>query len=220
MNKIDIKIATAFLEAMIPAAATKDHRYYLNGVHLNSEAKRLESTDGCCALMVDYPLPDALDKNIILPIKFVIDIVKIAKASAQTFITITYNPDDKSLATATHLSKTVDGKYPPIDKALPAYYSDAKPTTPIDTKFIEVFSKAMKPLMTAKKAGGRAKTNTTPIAWLPKYGSDTEEGERSRAVVEYDGLTFVVIGLNNYTADYYKISAADVLSRLSESEND
>lgn len=214
MNKIDIKIATAFLEAMIPAAATKDRRYYLNGVHLNAEAKRLESTNGYCAVMVDYPLPDALDKNIILPIKFVIDIVKIAKAAKKPFITITYNPDDKSLATATHLSKTVEGNYPPMDKVMPGYYSDAKPITPIDTKFVEVFHKTMTPLMNAKNT----KNNKTLIAWMPKYGSDTEEGERTRVVVEYDGLTFVVMGLNNYTADHYKISATDIISKLNELE--
>lgn len=196
---IKIKIATVYLTAMLAVAPTKDVRSYLNGVHLNAKDKKLEATDGYAALTINYPLPDELAENIILPVAFVADCVKVAKAAKLNFVTIEYNPKDGSLKTALHNSVVLLNQFPKIERIFPKRYD--QPSCFIDTKFINIFHNVMKPLVAVFKS---------PSVWNPAYG--LLNGDRICAVMQWKDISFIVMGCRVDEDDYF--STTDVLERL------
>ena len=196
---IKIKIATAYLTSMLAVAPTKDFRSYLNGVHLNAKDKKLEATDGYVALTINYPLPDELEENIILPVTFVVDCVKVAKAAMQNFVTIEYNPKDGSLKTALHNSVVLRNQFPKLERIFPNQYD--QPSCFIGTKFINIFHNVMKPLVAVFKS---------PSVWNPAYGSSN--GNHICAVMQWKDVSFVVMGFKIEENDAF--STADVLERL------
>lgn len=196
---IKIKIATVYLTAMLAVAPTKEIRSYLNGVHLNAKDKKLEATDGYAALTINYPLPDELAENIILPVAFVADCVKVAKAAKQNFVTIEYNPKDGSLKTALHNSVVLRNQFPKLERIFPNQYD--QPSCFIDTKFINIFHNVMKPLVAVFKS---------PSVWNPAYG--LSNGIRICAVMQWKDISFIVMGFKIEENDAF--STADVLKRL------
>ena len=196
---IKIKIATAYLTSMLAVAPTKDFRSYLNGVHLNAKDKKLEATDGYVALTINYPLPDELEENIILPVTFVVDCVKVAKAAMQNFVTIEYNPKDGSLKTALHNSVVLRTQFPKLERIFPNQYD--QPSCFIDTKCINIFHNVMKPLVAVFKS---------PSVWNPAYG--LSNGNRICAVMQWKDVSFIVMGFKIEENDAF--STADVLERL------
>ena len=195
---IKIKIATVYLTAMLAAAPKKDFRSYLNGVHLNAKAKKLEATDGHVALIINYPLPDELAENIILPVSFVADCVKVAKAAKQNFVTIEYNPTDGSLKTALHNSVVLRDPFPKLESIFPKQYD--QPSCFVDTKFINIFHNVMKPLVAVFKSTS---------VWNPAYG--LLAGNRICAVMQWKDISFIVMGKIKKNDAF---STADVLERL------
>ena len=196
---IKIKIATAYLTSMLAVAPTKDFRSYLNGVHLNAKDKKLEATDGYVALTINYPLPDELEENIILPVTFVVDCVKVAKAAMQNFVTIEYNPKDGSLKTALHNSVVLRNQFPKLERIFPNQYD--QPSCFIGTKFINIFHNVMKPLVAVFKS---------PSVWNPAYGLSGRS--RICAVMQWKDVSFIVMGFKIEENDAF--STADVLERL------
>lgn len=196
---IKIKIATVYLTAMLAVAPTKDFRSYLNGVHLNAKDKKLEATDGYVALTINYPLPDELAENIILPVAFVADCVKVAKAAKQNFVTIEYNPKDGSLKTALHNSVVLRNLFPKLERIFPNQYD--QPSCFIDTKFINIFHNVMKPLVAVFKSTS---------VWNPAYG--LSKGNHICAVMQWKDISFIVMGFKIEENDAF--STADVLERL------
>lgn len=196
---IKIKIATAYLTSMLAVAPTKDYRSYLNGVHLNAKDKKLEVTDGHAALTINYPLPDELEENIILPVTFVVDCVKVAKVARQNFVTIEYNPKDGSLKTALHNSVVLRNQFPKLERIFPNQYD--QPSCFIDTKFINIFHNVMKPLVAVFKS---------PSVWNPAYG--LSNGNSICAVMQWKDVSFIVNGFKIEENDAF--STADVLERL------
>ena len=180
---------------MLAVAPTKDFRPYLNGVHLNAKDKKLEATDGYAALTINYPLPDELTENIILPVSFVSDCVKVAKAAKQNFVTIEYNPEDGSLKTALHNSVVLQNQFPKIERIFPKQYD--QPSCFIDTKYINIFHNVMKPLV-------------SPSVWNPAYGLTS--GGNICAVMQWKDISFIVMGFKIKEKDTF--STADVLKRL------
>ena len=193
---IKIKIATVYLTAMLAVAPKKDFRSYLNGVHLNAKDKKLEATDGYVALTINYPLPDELAENIILPVEFVVDCVKEAK---HNFVTIEYNPKDGSLKTALHNSVVLQNQFPKLERIFPNQYD--QPSCFIDTKFINIFHNVMKPLVAVFKS---------PSVWKPEYG--LSNGGNICAVMRWKDISFIVKG-----EEKDAFSTADVLERLDNS---
>ena len=196
---IKIKIATAYLTSMLAVAPTKDFRSYLNGVHLNAKDKKLEATDGYVALTINYPLPDELEENIILPVTFVVDCVKVAKAAKQNFVTIEYTPKDGSLKTALHNSVVLLNQFPKLERIFPNQYD--QPSCFIDTKFINIFHNVMKPLVAVFKS---------PSVWNPAYG--LSNGNSIYAVMQWKDVSFIVTEFKIEENDAF--STADVLERL------
>lgn len=196
---IKIKIATVYLTAMLAVAPKKDFRSYLNGVHLNANDKKLEATDGHVALTINYPLPDELAENIILPVAFVADCVKVAKAAKQNFVTIEYNPTDGSLKTALHNSVVLPDQFPKLERIFPKRYD--QPSCVIDTEFINIFHNVMKPLVAVFKSTS---------VWNPAYGLLI--GDRICAVMQWKDISFIVMGSKIEENDAF--STADVLERL------
>ena len=196
---IKIKIATVHLTAMLAVAPTKDFRSYLNGVHLNAKDKKLEATDGYAALTINYPLPDELEENIILPVAFVADCVKVAKAAKLNFVTIEYNPKDGSLKTALHNSVVLRNQFPKLERIFPNQYD--QPSCFIDTKFINMFHNAMKPLVAVFKSHS---------VWKPAYG--LSNGNSICAVMQWKDISFIIMGFKIEENDAF--STADVLERL------
>ena len=196
---IKIKIATVYLTAMLAVAPTKNFRSYLNGVHLNAKDKKLEATDGHVALTINYPLPDELAENIILPVAFVADCVKVANAAKQNFVTIEYNQKDGSLKTALHNSVVLRNQFPKLERIFPNQYD--QPSCFIDTKFINIFHNVMKPLVAVFKSTS---------VWNPAYGSSN--GNHICAVMQWKDISFIVMGFKIEENDAF--STADVLERL------
>ena len=196
---IKIKIATAYLTSMLAVAPTKEFRSYLNGVHLNAKDKKLEATNGYVALTINYPLPDELEENIILPVTFVVDCVKVAKAAKQNFVTIEYNPKDGSLKTALQNSVVLLNQFPKLERIFPNQYD--QPSCFIDTKFINIFHNVMKPLVAVFKS---------PSVWNPAYG--LSNGNRICAVMQWKDVSFIVTEFKIEENDAF--STADVLERL------
>lgn len=197
---INIEIATVYLTAMLAVAPTKASHVYLNGVHLNAKDKKLEATDGYVALTINYPLTDELTENIILPVGFVADSVKVAKARGQNFVTIEYNPKDGSLKTALHNSVVLLNQFPKIERIFPKRYD--QPSCFIDTKFINIFHNVMKPLVAVFK---------TACVWNPVYGL-SHGGHNTCAVMQWKDISFIVMGFKIEENDAF--STADVLERL------
>ena len=195
---IKIEIATVYLTAMLAVAPTKDISSYLNGVHLNAKDKKLEATDGYVALTINYPLPDELAENIILPATFVADCVKVAKAAKQNFVTIEYNQTDGSLKTALHNSQVLRNQFPKIERIFPNQYD--QPACFIDTKFINIFHNVMKPLVAVLK---------TTSAWKPMYGLSNGN---ICAVMQWKDISFIAMGIKIKEEDAF--STADVLERV------
>ena len=196
---IKIKIATAYLTSMLAVAPTKEFRSYLNGVHLNAKDKKLEATNGYVALTINYPLPDELEENIILPVTFVVDCVKVAKAAKQNFVTIEYNPKDGSLKTALQNSVVLRNQFPKLERIFPNQYD--QPSCFIDTKCINIFHNVMKPLVAVFKS---------PSVWNPAYG--LSNGNRICAVMQWKDVSFIVTEFKIEENDAF--STADVLERL------
>ena len=196
---IKIEIATVYLTAMLAVAPKKDPRVRLNGVHLNARDKKLEATDGHVALIINYPLPDELEENIILPVTFVADCVKAAKLMKQDFVTIAYNPKDGSLEMDLYKSVVLSGLFPPLERFFPAQYDE--PSCFIDIKFINMYHKAMTAI---------SKSQNTPSVWNPVFG--LSNGNSKCAVMQWKDIAFIAMGIN--IKEEHIFATADVIGCL------
>ena len=196
---IKIEIATVYLTAMLAVAPKKDPRSHLNGVHLNARDKKLEASDGYAALRINYPLPDELKENIILPVTFVADCVKSAKSAKQAFVTIAYNPKNGSLETDLYKSVVLRGLFPPLERVFPTQYNE--PPCFIDITFINMFHNAMKAI---------SKSQKTPIVWNPVFG--LSNGYNKCAVMQWKDIAFIVMGID--IKEKHIFSTSDVIGCL------
>jgi len=206
---IKIKLATAYLTAMLAVAPSKDIRFYLNGIHLNVKNKKLEATDGFVALRIGYPLPEELTENIILPTVFIAKCAKVAKAAKQDFVMIEYNPEDGSLKTALHNSEVLHGQFPSLDRVFRYDYDYDNQPRCVDSQFINVFHNVMKPLVAVYDY---KKRNKTPIAWRPQYGKLNDH--RGCAVMQWEDVEFIAMELC-FEAET-SFSTNDILARLNQ----
>lgn len=194
---IKIEIATIYLTAMLAVATTKAPRY--SGVHLNARDKKLEATDGCAALVINYPLPDELNANITLPVTFVADCVKSAKSAKQDFVTMEYNPADGSLITDLYKSVVLRDPFPPLERIFPTQYDE--PSCFIDVNYINMFHTAMKAI---------SKFHKIPCVWNPVFG--ISNGNNKCAVMTWKDIAFIVMGTK--IEDKQVFSTADVMGCL------
>lgn len=206
---ITIQLATAYLTSMLAVAPENNPNFYLNGVHLNAQAKRLEASDGQAALCINYPLPDELTDNVILPTQFVKNCVKVAKALKQKFVVIEYDPINHELKTTAHIDSAPRGNFPDLDRVLPTEYN--LPTCAVDAKFITMYGNVMKPLVALHNPTLRNYTkNKTLTVWQPKFGAS--RNQLGCAVMTWGDITFLIAGLK--AIDDYVFTTASILDDL------
>ena len=109
-----------------------------------------------------------------------------------------YNPEDGSLKTALHNSVVLQEEFPRLERVFPSQYD--QPSCFIDTKYINVFHKVMKPLVAVFKS---------PSVWKPAYG--LSNGGGVCAVMEWKDISFIAMGIK---IEDDAFSTADVLERL------
>lgn len=171
-----LSVHVAHLAAALHIAATKDVRYYLNGVLLDAQSNNVVSTDGnmmFCTKPNTVLLTDGGDQtDVVLPAQFVADVVKASKRSPIVAITI----DGTECRTATCIGKIVDGRFPDWRRIYPHALAHAADVQ-FDKDLIARVTKA------AKSLGARS--GCYPI-W-------TDEKETCAVAVLTDGEAHVVI---------------------------
>lgn len=123
---MELTIPTKTLAAAIHCAATKDSRYYLNGVHVRVDESQLvfvESTDGSVAFqdqLSDLAPDDTKGPfGIIIPL----ETAKLAAKSKQSKLLLKSQPDGRYML-GDFLFLATEGKFPDVARVMPTPTSD------------------------------------------------------------------------------------------------
>lgn len=140
------------LKGMSRLAATKDIRYYLNGLHVvqNNRGTYIEATNGHMLgrLLIDET-PIATPGSVILPLESVKSLAATGKKGNESLcftvdgVKITViNPDSSSM-----VFQRVDGTFPDCDRVVPSVVSDSgiEPST-YNPEYIQAFYDCAKDL--------------------------------------------------------------------------
>lgn len=131
--KLEQKVLRYLLNQVQYAMAQQDIRYYLNGLLLIIEkgVLRVVATDGHRLGMARYPLEETsemageLSKEVILPRKTVIELIKLLDDSGEEIsIEIGQNQVRFSFSNIILVSKIVEGKFPDYNRVIPANYQN------------------------------------------------------------------------------------------------
>ena len=147
---MEIILTTNALKGAIHCAATKDSRYWLNGVHVRVTQEQfvyVESADGAVAFQDQLrelaPEDTKGPFGIIIPL----ETVKLAVKTKRPKVLLKSLPDGRySLGDV--LFTAVDGKFPPIDRVMPTR-GDEHYNGPLPVFDAELLLRAQKALQTA-----------------------------------------------------------------------
>ena len=140
------------LKGMSRLAATKDIRYYLNGIHVvqNNRGTYIEATNGHMLgrLLVDET-PIATPGSVILPLESVKSLAATGKKGNES-LCFTVDGVKVSVITATGetmIFQAVEGKFPDCDRVVPTVTSDSgiEPST-YNPEYIQAFYDCAKDL--------------------------------------------------------------------------
>jgi DNA polymerase III subunit beta len=147
------------LKGMSRLAATKDIRYYLNGIHVvqNNRGTYIEATNGHMLgrLLIDET-PIANPGSVILPLESVKSLAATGKKGSETLcftvdgVKVTViNPDSTSM-----VFQRVEGTFPDCDRVVPTLTSDSglEPST-YDPVYIQAFYDCANDLRGHKSTG-------------------------------------------------------------------
>ncbi len=112
INKI--KISSGVIRALVFAAASKDIRYYLNGVFFSPRKGHAVATDG--HMLIVIKLPEIIDSDdVIIPI----DVCKLATKKVED---VYVNFDKNTITCKTYELgfKPIDGRFPDYSKVIPS----------------------------------------------------------------------------------------------------
>lgn len=126
-----ITVKTQSIKAAVGMAATKDVRYYLNGVQIlvrDDGSVHVRSTNG--AMVFDDQMPE---KSAFAPADFIIplDIAKLIAKSKASTVEITIGSDGR-FECAGQIFKPLDGKFPDCDRIMPTRDSKFDSTVPVN----------------------------------------------------------------------------------------
>ena len=170
---IDTTIFCTALKFAAHAAAKKDIRYYLKGVHLEFVGSTLTlfGTDGCrvaaCALVIDPPL--AGDAAITISTDDVKQLLAaFKKTGGQIVFSIEGAPEDRRLtvdAGGMHLStKCLDGHYPDIRRVFPPAGRPLGSMPNLDAALLAEACDAIAPLTLGIKGTRALRFNSSGVA--------------------------------------------------------
>lgn len=152
---MEIALSTNAIKAAIHCAATKDVRYYLKGVHVRVTPEQfiyVESTDGSVAFqtrLTKLAAPKIKEPfGIIIPL----DIAKLAIKTKQPQLLLKSQPDGRYML-GDFLFSAVDGKFPDVDRVMPAQSSDVY-SGELPMLDAEVLLRAQKALQAATDSKG------------------------------------------------------------------
>jgi DNA polymerase III subunit beta len=147
------------LKAMSRIAATKDIRYYLNGLHVvqNNRGTYIEATNGHMLgrLLIDET-PIATPGSVILPLESVKSLAATGKKGNES-LCFTVDGVKVSVITATGetmIFQAVEGKFPDCDRVVPSVVSDSgiEPST-YNPEYIQAFYDCANDLRGHKSTG-------------------------------------------------------------------
>lgn len=113
---MELNIKTASIAAACFCAATKDVRYYLNGIHIKSEmgVVTVQSTNGIMGFEDGWQDQEAPELSLIIPLEIAKDIGKVKTPK----VTIT-GPDEAGRYTCgDRVFKPVDGRFPDMARVM------------------------------------------------------------------------------------------------------
>lgn len=115
-----MRISVKKLDATLECAGKNDIRSYLNGVHINHQLNRLESTDGHCALIINDAVQyeddeDKLNQNIILHRDDIELAVQAAKKNKVKYLKLERDSNDL-VRLGNIIVVPMDFKYPDIQR--------------------------------------------------------------------------------------------------------
>lgn len=115
-----LEIETKHFRALMTVAAKNDVRYYLNGVHVDTDHNKLVATDGHRLITVPIdPVPDDL-RTAILSRPQVLPKASDESVTIETDGSrVTYTYLSKNGSKVTHHGDTIDGNYPDYKRVLP-----------------------------------------------------------------------------------------------------
>lgn len=114
----NITLPVDCLKAALAVIPKAEIRYYLNGLHINTQGRWLEATDGLIALRIPLEPPADMN-NVIVPREAVERMVNVAKADGSRIVTL--QQEDSKLYRANVGAQDVvfgrvDAQFPDLDR--------------------------------------------------------------------------------------------------------
>lgn len=112
------------LKAALAIAPKNQPRFYLNGVHYNSELNALEASDSYCAIRIAQAgKGELLNKNLIIPRGVAKAAIKLAEQDDVDTISLVLR-DDGQAKLGNIIFKPINDNFPSFDKVMPQEYQD------------------------------------------------------------------------------------------------
>jgi DNA polymerase III beta subunit, central domain len=177
-----MQIDTKKLKAALAIAPKNQLRFYLNGVHYNSELNALEATDAYCAIRIAKAAEgELLNKNLIIPREAAKAAVKQAEQDDIDTISLVLR-DGGQAKLGSIIFTPIDGDFPNVDKVMPQEYQDTGAEHPAFNIYL---------LNKWRKAQEAMDEELIPI-WRPMMIKENQ------ALQTLDDMTFVVMATIPY----------------------
>lgn len=170
------------LKAALAIAPKNQPRFYLNGVHYNSELNALEASDAYCAIRIAQAAEgELLNKNLIIPRDVAKAAIKLAEQDDVDTISLVLC-DDGQAKLGNIIFKPINGDFPNVDKVMPQEYQDTGAEHPAFNIYL---------LNKWRKAQEAMDEELIPI-WRPMMIKENQ------ALQTLDDMTFVVMATIPY----------------------
>lgn len=115
------------LKAALAIAPKNQPRFYLNGVHYNSELNALEATDAYCAIRIAKAAEgELLNKNLIIPRGVAKAAIKLAEQDDVDTISLVLCDDGQAKLGNIIFKPIINDNFPSFDKVMPQEYQEVE----------------------------------------------------------------------------------------------
>ncbi len=224
-DAITVRLAQKDLKSMLQlvqyAMAQQDIRYYLNGLLILVEDKKLTlvATDGHRLAHIATKLEDSHQKaEAIMPRKAVLELVKLLGDSEESVdLQIQQNQVRCRFGEVDLVSKVVDGKFPDFTRVIPT--SDSRRFVIARTQLQQALQRAS--ILSNEKFRGVRWVLSTNVLRIVCTNAEQEEAEEE-IEIEFSGepldigfnVTYLLDGLNNLAVDEINCALGDSNSSM------
>jgi DNA polymerase-3 subunit beta len=215
------KTLKSMLQLVQYAMAQQDIRYYLNGLLILVDAKKLTlvATDGHRLAHIATPLEDSHPRTeVIMPRKAVLELVKLLGDSDENIeLQIQQNQVRCQFGEVDLVSKVVDGKFPDFTRVIPT--SDNRRFQISRTQLQQALQRAS--ILSNEKFRGVRWVLTSNVLRIVCTNAEQEEAEEE-IEIEYAGepldigfnVTYLLDGMNNLSSDRIDCALGDANSSM------